>query len=399
MKIAPTPASEQESLIGKPMSYVPGTLPDADFADIIQIASQICNTPESLVGVMDTDRQWFKSVNGLSTSAMRGYLPLSRSVAGNPGELFIVPDLTKDKRFQGHPCLDGDAAIVFYAEVPLLAAAGHVSGALCIMDKIARKLDSHQTGALQALARHIVARMELREMTAQYKRKQAELRMAFDDLGKIAHIASHDLKSPLNNIISLTHLLKEDYAPKFDDDGRGYIDYLNDAAYHLSDLVSGILSYTRTSLQPVGPKENISIPRLAEEVIGQLNLPPNIIISYPKGDAEMYTSRTALKQIFLHLLHNAIRYNVSDPVKVDMTFQEDNTAYLFEVKDNGPGIAEEDREKIFELFEKLSGKIKDGESMGIGLAIVKRLVEKLDGTIKLNSAVSEGSSFLVTIPK
>ncbi len=399
MKTAPMPVSERDTLIGKNMPYVPGTLPDADFDDIIQIASQICNTPASLISIVDTDKQWFKAVNGLGASAIREYLPLSQSVAGKPGELFIVPDLTKDKRFQGHPCLGGDSSVVFYAEVPLLASAGHVSGALCIIDKVARKLDEHQAHALQALAILIVSRMEFRDITTQYKKRQAELRMASDDLGKIARIASHDLKSPLNNIISLTHLLKEDYAPKFDDDGREYIDYLNDAAYYLSDLVSGILSYTRTSLQAVEPKENISIPRLAEEVIGQLNLPSNIIINYPKGDAEIYTSRTALKQIFLHLLHNAIRYNVSDPIKVAMTFHEDDSAYVFEVKDNGPGIAEEDKEKIFELFEKLNGKIKDGESMGIGLAIVKRLVEKLGGSIAVNSAPSEGSSFLINIPK
>ena len=399
MKIAPMPVSEKETLIGKNMPYVPGTLPGADFDDIVQIASQICNTPSSLISIIDTDKQWFKSVNGLGALAIHGYLPLSQSLAGKPGELLIVPDLTKDKRFQGHPCLAGDSPVAFYVEVPLIASAGHVSGALCIMDKVAGKIDAHQADALQAMARLIVARMEFRDITAQYKKRQAELRMASDDLGKIARIASHDLKSPLNNIISLTHLLKEDYAPKFDDDGREYIDYLNDAAYYLSDLVSGILSYTRTSLQTVDPKEVISIPRLAEEVIGQLNLPANVIISYPKGDAEIYTSRIALKQIFLHLLHNAIRYNMSDPIKVAMTFTEDDSAYLFEVKDNGPGIAEEDREKIFELFEKLNGKIKDGESMGIGLAIVKRLVEKLGGTISVNSAPSEGSSFLISIPK
>ena len=399
MRVAPLPANEKESMIGKHGAYVPDTLPDADFDDIIQITSQICGTPASLVSVIDADRQWFKSMNGLGTSAIRDYLPLSAGVAGKPGELFMIPDLTKDKRFQDHPSLGKSPIIVFYAEVPLLSSVGHILGSLCIMDNVAGKLDAKQAIALQALARHIVSRIELREMTAQYKKKQTELKMAFEDLGKIAHIASHDLKSPLNNIISLTHLLKEDYAPKFDDDGREYIDYLNDAAYYLSDLVSGILSYTRISLQPVELKENISIPRLAEEVIGQLNLPPNIVINYPKGDVDIYTSRTALKQIFLHLLHNAIRYNVSDPVKVDITFKEDSESSYFEVKDNGPGIAEVDKEKIFELFEKLSGKIKDGESMGIGLAIVKRLVEKLDGTIKLNSAASEGSSFLVTIPK
>jgi signal transduction histidine kinase len=399
MKIAPLPTTEQEGLMGKHKAYVPDALPDADFDDIIQIASKICGTSALLVSVIDANRQWSKSTTGLGVSAISEYLPLSGGIAGKPGELFVIPDLTKDKRFHDHPCLGHEPLIVFYAEVPLLASGGHMLGALCIMDNVERKLDIHQADALQALARQVVAHMELRELTAKYKKRQAELKMACDDLGKIAHIASHDLKSPLNNIISLTHLLKEDYAPKFDDDGREYIDYLNDAAYHLSDLVSGILTYTRTSLQPVELKENISIPRLAEEVIGQLNFPANVLISYPKGDVDIYTSRTALKQIFLHLLHNAIRYNVSDPIRVNMTFKEDEASYVLEVSDNGPGIAETDREKIFELFEKLNGKLKDGESMGIGLAIVKRLVEKLDGTIIVNTAASEGSSFLITIPK
>ena len=146
-------------------------------------------------------------------------------------------------------------------------------------------------------------------------------------------------------------------------------------------------------------RERILVAGLIDEVAGLLNIPENVAILYHKDELTIYTSRIALKQILLHLLHNAIKYNESEQVIIEVFFTEDDTNYYFEIKDNGQGIAEEDKVKIFELFEKLHGKIKDGESMGIGLAIAKRLVGKLGGSIRVNSEIGKGTSFIFSILK
>jgi signal transduction histidine kinase len=101
----------------------------------------------------------------------------------------------------------------------------------------------------------------------------------------------------------------------------------------------------------------------------------------------------------MNLLQNAFKYNDKERIAVEIIFFSDNEAYSFEVKDNGPGIAAENKEKIFELFQRLDNHPREVDGMGIGLAIVKRLTEKLGGKIAVESEPGEGTSFILSIPK
>ena len=393
MNIVTAFKNEQDRSNTQTEHYNLDQLPEIDVDDICRIASEICHTPISLVCIIDANRQWLKPFNAPESLEM----PEEFSFC-NKEQIFIIPDLKTDKKYSRHAFVTGEPHAAFYAGVRLINSEGNTAGTLCVLDTVPRQLKATQVEALQSLGRQVSSLLELSLKARQLKKKQAELAMAYADLGKIAHIASHDLKSPLNNIISLTHLLKEDYGTQFDAEGNEYVNFLNDAAYQLSDLVSGILSYSRSSQLTVEHKENIDIPALIEEVKGLLNIPAKTVIKYPI-EGRIYTSRVALKQILLHLFHNSIKYNDKSKMKIEVIFTEDYITYYFEVKDNGPGIAAEDKERIFELFEKLHGTKKDGESMGIGLAIVKRLVEKLGGLIRVESELNNGASFLFTIPK
>jgi signal transduction histidine kinase len=164
-------------------------------------------------------------------------------------------------------------------------------------------------------------------------------------------------------------------------------------------MVSGIVIYSRATQLPIDQKEEINVAELITEVTGLLNLPPNTKIRFEDEGYFMTASRVVIKQILLQLLHNAVQYNDRSKIKIEIKFHENKHSYTFEVKDNGRGIADEDKEKIFNLFERLQKKINDGESMGIGLAIVKRLIEKTGGEIKLDSELKKGSTFVFTIPK
>ena len=248
MKKAPVPANKENKIKKESRlkalreDYVPDVLPETDFDNITQIASAICKCPISLISVIEADKQVLKSYYGLASSELPDGNDFCRYIIDAPCDILIVPDLSEDERFMDHRFVTGRPHVVFYAAVPLIAPDGNVLGSLCILDTASRKLDEEQIMTLQSLAKQVVALLELREKVKLLKQKQEELRMAYEDLEKIAHLASHDLKSPLNNIISLTHLLKSDYAKDMDEEGLEYVNYLNDAAYQLSDLISGILS-------------------------------------------------------------------------------------------------------------------------------------------------------------
>ena len=399
MKSATIPVNEQERLAALDEYDILDSLPEADFDDITRIASEICHTPISLVTIIHANRQWFKSRHGFPWSEIHRDISFCAHAMHAPEEVFIVPDAAKDDRFHDNPLVTGEADISFYAGIPLINPEGFVLGTLCVFDTKPNDLTPGQVGTLRSLARQIVCQLELRKKVLQLNETQAELKNAYADLEKFSYIASHDLKSPLNNIISLTHLLKDGYSSKLDEEGNEYINFLNDAAYQLSDLVTGILSYSRSSQMLLEHLEQINLTELIGEVIGLLSVPANTTITYDKSTKEIYTSRIALKQILLNLLHNAIKYIDKPSRKIKIVCTEEPSAYIFEVRDNGPGIAEENQEKVFELFERLQKKSQNGESLGIGLAIVKRLVEKLGGTIKIVSEMTKGTSFIFTIPR
>ncbi len=391
------PANEQERIKALNEYNILDTLPEKDFDDITRLASEICQTPISLVGIIDAHRQWFKSRQGIDASEISRNSAFCTHTINSPQDLLIVNDLSKDSRFKNNPLVTGHPKIRFYAGIPLFTPSGYAIGTLSVWDHEPRMLTDAQVKTLQSLASQVVTQLELRKTILQLDQQSAELKRAYADLENFSTIASHDLKSPLNNIISISHLLKDTYGSQLDNEGNEYIHYLNAAAFQLSDLVSGILSYSRSSQLLVTDKEQVSIPGLIGETIELINIPTHCTINYPKDESTIYTSRIALKQIFLNLLQNAIRHNDKPHIRIDILYKEQSTKFVFEIKDNGKGIPEADKEKVFNLFTILDKNDKAGT--GIGLSVVKRLVEKLCGAIKVKSEVGEGATFLFSIGK
>ena len=399
MQIAPLPANEQERLRALKEYHILDTIPEAEFDAITHLASEICHTPVAMVTLVDAHRQWFKSKHGSLASETSRDLSFCAHAINTPYEVFIVPDASKDERFADNPLVTGEPNIIFYAGVPLVNPEGYALGTLCISDSQPKELSKKKIKALQSLARLVVAQFEQRKNIIHLRHSQDELRNAYADLESFSTIAAHDLKSPLNNIITITHLLEDDYSAKLDAEGNEYIGFLKATANQMSALVAGILNYSRSSSIILDQKENIIVSGLIEEVKGLMNIPRNVKIAFETVTPEIYTSRIALKQILLNLVDNAIKYNDKNKISITIHFREDNDTYTFEVKDNGPGITEDDQKRIFDLFTKLKNSSKDGKSSGVGLSIVKRLVEKLRGTITVQSELGIGTSFIFTLPK
>jgi signal transduction histidine kinase len=371
-------------------------LHEGDFDDVASIASQICNTSDAFVALTDVHGRVIRATESMKI-AIGETCCLCNYAMHTGDDIFVVPDLTTDPRFQGEEYITHRYGMGFCAAVVLTAQDNSV-GILCVLDTQPRHLNEKQVMALRAQGRLLLAQLECRKRNAQFNHNRAELERAYTDLEKVSFIASHDLRGPLNNIISLTHLLIQEYGSSLDEEGNQYISFLNDSAYQFLDMVSGILNYSKSSQLLVDTREKINFTYLIEEVVSLLHIPPNTTIRYDTEDRQIYSSHNALKQILLNLVHNAIRHNDKVHVEVEICLNETPVSYLIEVKDNGPGIHEHNRKKVFELFERLDHN-KDGEGTGVGLAIVKRLVEKLDGTIRIDSEVGVGSTFVFFIPK
>jgi diguanylate cyclase (GGDEF)-like protein len=178
----PLPQGDTERIKALADYAILDTLPEQAYDDITLLAGQLCSTPISLVSLVDSERQWFKSKVGLETVEMPRYIAFCAHAILNPEQLLIVTDARLDPRFAENPMVTSAPSIRFYVGAPLVTAAGHALGTLCVMDRVPRELTQQQLEALRALARQVVAHLELRRTIAQLERQHELMRQARREL-------------------------------------------------------------------------------------------------------------------------------------------------------------------------------------------------------------------------
>ena len=157
----PVPANEAERLRTLRAYKILDTKPEARFDELTQLAALICGTPISLISLIDTDRQWFKSRFGLDLRETPRAQAFCTHAIMQP-EMFVVPDASKDERFAQNPLVTGDLHVRFYAGAPLAARDGHLLGTICVMDREPHTLTERQMEALRILGRLVIANIELK---------------------------------------------------------------------------------------------------------------------------------------------------------------------------------------------------------------------------------------------
>ena len=224
-----------------------------------------------------------------------------------------------------------------------------------------------------------------------------ELSQANEELQEFAHITAHDLKTPLRAIGTLADWLSKDYADKFDEQGKEKIRLLVTRAVQMSALIDDILRYSRIG-HDIIKKQRVDLNTLLSEVIAGIDSPDNIEITVENKLPVLKCDRTQILQVFQNLLSNCVQYMDKPKGQIKIGCVEQDAFWEFSIADNGPGIDKRHYERIFKLFQSLSPC--DGvENSGIGLSIVKKIVELNGGSVCVKSDVGKGSTFVFTLPK
>lgn len=222
-----------------------------------------------------------------------------------------------------------------------------------------------------------------------------ELEKSNNELQEYAHIVSHDLKSPLRSIYALVSWIKEDNKELFDATSMDNLSLIESTLEKMEQLITDILNYSS-----VGASNNdfnqVDLNEMMKDLGELLYFPEHIEFKVADTMPTVYGDRTKLQQLFQNLISNAVKFCDKDKGLIEVSATERPGCYEFSVRDNGMGIEEKYHNKIFKVFHSLK---KDKNSSGIGLSIVKKVVEMHRGTVWLESTPGEGTTFYFTLKK
>jgi signal transduction histidine kinase len=232
--------------------------------------------------------------------------------------------------------------------------------------------------------------------------KLKELNQNLDDtelknkeLEQFAYITSHDLKAPLRGISSLASFIKEDLEAGETDEVHNHIETMQGRVERLENLINGILNYSKIGKIKL---ESVDLNSMIREEFKNYQNLPNVHFTTKGKFPIVNGDKVQLSQLVSNLISNAVKYNDKDVCEICVSSIEKPTSYEITFEDNGPGIIPKYHQKIFEVFQTLTEK-DTYESTGIGLAIVKKIIEKHGGKIKVASSGKLGAKFIVSYPK
>lgn len=326
-------------------------------------------------------------------------IPIGQGIVGKVAETG-KPMLISDTRDEESYIVDDDVRLSELA-VPIISK-GKVIGVIDSEHPALNYYTSEHLETLKNISSIVSLQLDnaislgLKEKAEKRNQELLEaLERSNEELQEYAHVVSHDLKSPLRTINALLNWIKEDNLDKLDEDSLNNINLIDTTLENMEQLISDVLEYSSVSTSQT-EKVEVDLNKVVEEVVNNLNIPDNIKFEKKSQLPIVQGDRTRFNQLFQNLIGNAVKYNNKDKGKVTLDAQTKKTHYLFTISDNGIGIDKQYYEKIFEVFQSLN---PSKSSTGVGLSIVKKIVDLYKGDIWLESEIGKGTTFYFTIKK
>ncbi len=238
---------------------------------------------------------------------------------------------------------------------------------------------------------------QLRRDEAELRRQADELERSNQELDDFAYIASHDLKAPLRGIENLSKWISEDAKDVLPETSREHLRKLRQRVARLDRLLDDLLQYSRAG-QMMGDVMEINTGPLVRAVVELLTPPPGFVVDVSPDMPTLRAHKTPLELVFRNLIDNAIKHHHRTEGRIEVSAVSHDRFVEFTVKDDGPGIPAEYHEHIFRMFQTLKPR-DELEASGMGLAVVKKVVERQGGQISVESRDGQGTAFRFTWPK
>ncbi|MFN3402901.1 MAG: CHASE domain-containing protein [Cytophagaceae bacterium] len=346
------------------------------------------------------------SLSGVSPDVFKNY-PMPRntkifSPTFYGEEVVVSGDISKDHRYGQNPPYngmpEGHIPVVSYLAVPVVSRSGEVLGGLFFGHSEKDKFGKQAIELAKGIASQTAIAIDNSRLFESMQKKNRDLEKINNDLDSFIYTASHDLKAPISNIEGLVDALKDPEIPK--EDFFQILELMNLAVTRFKNTIQDLTDISKLQKELEGePAEEISIGEIIDEVKDELKniIPPSCRIDVNLQVMNIKFIKKNIRSIVYNLLSNAIKYRSQErECFVNISTYSKGNHTVLNVRDNGLGIPEEKIGQLFTMFKRFHDHV---EGTGIGLYIVKRMVENAGGTIEVSSKENEGTEFKIMIPK
>ena len=391
------------------------TANEAALDELTALAAEVLGVPTVLISLVDRNRQWFKSKLGLDTTET----PRNVSFCGHAildSKTLIVEDASEDLRFFDNPLVVGAPHISFYAGVPL-EVQGEFVGAFCAMDSKKRVISDRQKELLELIARQVQTQLKHRHAVITSKKlnvKLLELTLEIEtESSKLAALSknkanfysqmNHEIRTPLQGLLGSLELMSQVQDLKARDE---YQKSAAACAEFLLSVTSDILDLGKIESDTIDlVSSSFSLSEWLQRlklIAMSMYLGRDIAVKFSQkfeDDLWIHGDKNRLTQVLLNLISNAFKYTDQGEIEITISYNRSHQKLDFSVTDSGVGISEIQLKNIFNQYYRVDhGDKKERPGTGLGLYLVKELIEKMGGEITVVSKVGVGSRFSVEVP-